>query len=301
MKLSKLAPSLSESLIVLVYAKPKVGKSYFAATAAETDRVVVITDRNGLETYAGADLKKNFPSVNFGNVDVELIDTDSSISEANAYLNLVKILIDLFENRLSEWDTLIIDDSSFHQRSAMNLAIKLNGAAGRSNTYSSATRSKGFNIAPGLTQADYQMEMRYITDLLVDITSSCRRYKKNLIVLAHEGIIWAKDPARPKDPEYISAIIPLFTGKKDPQSASKHFSIVMRLTVAGKEASREVKAQCKGDNIVDAGDRYGVLKTYESNLTWRILKEKVAAQIASIEPPTPTPSLEDEDDSKGPT
>lgn len=297
MKLSTLAPSLAEALIVLVYAKPKVGKSHFAATAAETDRVVVITDRNGLETYAGAELKKQFPHVNFGNIDVELIDPDPSITEANAFLTLNKILVDLFGPRLDQWDTLIVDDASFQQRSAMNLAIRQNGLTGRSNTAAAASRNRGFNIAPGLTQADYQMEMRYVEDFLVDVTSACRRNKKNLIVCAHEMKIWAKDPAKPKDPEYISAIAPMFTGRRNPEGASKHFSIVMRMTVQGKEASREVRFQCKSDSIVDAGDRYGVLRTFESNLTWRKLKELVAKQVASIEPPTSTPVEDESDDS----
>jgi thymidine kinase len=299
MKLSQL--KLSEAIIMMVYAEPKIGKSHFAATAAETDRIVIITDLNGIETYAGAAIRKQFPKLDENNIEVEIITRDGSLSQAKAFQQINDVLREYFEQKLDKFDTIVIDDSSFVKNQARNLAIKINGTSGRSSTYDKALKDNkpSFNNISVLEESDFGREMEMVANFFEELTSMCRKHGKNLIVCAHEAQIYIKKKNdKGKDVPTLDRRTAAFTGKKEPTATSRYFSIVARLTAKGKEASRQIVFQCKADDIVDAGDRFGVLNTYEYNLTWRQLKEKVAAQVAAVEPvrikkeESPTPSTQ---------
>lgn len=275
---------LTKGICMLIYGDPKVGKSHFLASVCATGRYVLIGSPNGLATYKGAEVKKAFPDFDPSKVRVELIQRDQSPKTPKAWDQLNKICKQLFFNELDSFDGIIVDDNTFIRQQARNVAIKVNGDAGRSTTLD---KLGVFHGQPVLEQSDFGREMDMMMSFLDELTYYGRTYGKNIIVAAHEKTfeVDAKKDSKTgiTRPALITAA---FTGSKERTANSTHFDIVARLKRQGKEASMKVIFQCKSDGLVDAGDRYGVLKMYEENLTWQKVLDKIKAQDAasSIEP-----------------
>lgn len=297
MKLSEL--NLSTSVCVLLYGEPKVGKSHFAASACATGRFVVFTNRNGLETYVGAEVKKAFPNYDPSKIELVLIDRDQSLKNVKAFQQMNDACRELFEKRLDEFDGIILDDSTFMKTQARNLAILINGNTERSNTLQSeVAKSKGsFNAAGPTAMQDQGKEMELVFSFLDELTTACRKYNKHCLVLAHEAQIYIDAKRKQSDIPQKDKITAAFTGRKEPTANSTHFSIVMRATRSGKGHAAKVRFQCKSDGVVDAGDRYGVLSEYEDNLTWEKMMDKIKKGIAgsdNLPPIAPSKELKSE-------
>jgi hypothetical protein len=295
MKLSEL--DQSTAVTVLLYGKPKVGKSHFGASACATGRWVVISNRNGLETYVGAEVKKAFPNFDVSTVELKLVDRDQSLKSVKAFQNINDICRQLFEKELDTFDGIIVEDCSFLREQARNMAILINGNTDRSQTLSAeVAKSKGsFNAAGPTAMQDQGKEMELISAFFDELTSTCRKYNKHLLCLAHEAEIYIDDKRKKSDIPQKDQITAAFTGRKEPTANSKYFSIVMRASRSGKGHAAKVRFQCKSDGVVDAGDRYGVLAEYEDNLTWEKMMDKIRKQVASSDStPLPPPPKDPE-------
>jgi hypothetical protein len=300
MKLTELKREVGFSVTALVYSRPKIGKSFFAATAAITDRVVLVCTLNGIDTYMGKDIKTKYQDYKPENIEVKLLERDSNISNATGWDRLNDIMRDLFEKNLDTFDTLILDDSSFLNEQAKNYAVRFNGNMGRSESMVKAMKDVKSSFSPQtvMTESDYLVEMTAVYKFLEELVLTCKKYGKNLIVLAHEARIYIKKKNdRGQEASVLTDITAAYTGKKEADRNSGHFDLVFRLTVKGKEASREIRFQCKsgedpgtGANV-DAGNRYGVFNHYEANLNWPECMKRIKQQLLAVE--TPKPSKED--------
>lgn len=294
MKLSQL--SVANGECTLVYAQPKVGKSHFIASAAVCGRLVVIASRNGLLTYTGAEVIQAIKGYDPESIDFRIVDRDSNWSEIRAFEEINSICRDLFSPKeLPNWDILALDDSTFMKLAARNMAVKANGNADRSKTFATevakmAGRMK-FNATAVLTESDFGKEMEYVFNFFDELTNECRKHGKQLIVAAHEAVIYvdAKRVRGSGDIPQKDMICAAFTGKKEPTANDTHFDNVIRLTAEGKGINRKIIAQCRSDGVVSAGNRSGVLKQKEENLTFGELLKRTKAQVAGSSQEVPRP------------
>ena len=260
---------LTNSIILLAYAAPGIGKTFLSGSAGS--RNVIITDLNGIVTLKNPVFRKQFP-----NVDpfVEVIKSDEDPSQAKAYDMMSTRINHWFEERLNDFDTITIDDVDFLRSSAMNRAVSINSSEGRSQT-----KSKIKNMGIVLpTMADFGTEMGLVEGFLSNLTSVCRIYNKNLIVNAHERMIYKKNKDTRED--VLEKVVPHFTGKSAPEAIGDYFDLVFRITRVGKGDTAFKKTfQCHPDDKVAAKDRYGVFKTYEDNLSFPDILARIEKNI----------------------
>jgi hypothetical protein len=274
---------ITNAILMMLYGAPGVGKTHFLGSMGS--RTLILTDLNGMATLKNPVFRKQYPDCN---PFVEVINQDKNPSLATAYDAMTNIINSYLENKLDEFDNIAIDDVDFLRASAMNKAVTINFNEGRSKT---KTKIKDFHIILP-TQADFGTEMGLVEGFISNLASVCRIFKKNLLVCAHEKIIYEKDK-KTKD-EYPVKYIPHFTGKAAPEALSNDFDLVFRMTRLGKFPSVIYKFQCHPDEKIAAKDRYSVFKTMEDNLNWPKVVSRVKANIPPAE--TSADSNEEEED-----
>lgn len=288
MLLSQYVPSNSQ--LTLVYSEPKIGKSHFAASAIAVAKKkwLMVSNGNGLDTYFGDPVKKAFPNIDLSKVELVEVENDTSLDKPQAFDKVrQQVLYHWLEKPelLSQLEGVIIEDCSKINRSAMNLAIAVNGDGERSKTLVNAmskhNKYRGYAL---WTESDYGKEMEFVRTFFDDLTATCKLKNIHLIALAHESQIYIKKKnEKEKDVQVLDKITSSFTGKKEPTYMSQYFDNVIRLTRTGKEANMKVVAQCIAGTIangamVDAGNRLGVLKTFEDNLTFGEMMKRISAR-----------------------
>jgi hypothetical protein len=256
----------------MLYGAPGVGKTHFLGSMGS--RTLIITDKNGMVTLKNPVFRKQYPDCN---PFVEVVNQDETPDKANAYDQMTNIINSYLENKSDEFDNIAIDDVDFLRTAAMNKAVSINFNENRSQT---KTKIKNYHIILP-TQADFGTEMGLVEGFVSNLSSVCRIYDKNLLVCAHERILYEKDKKTKE--EYPVKYIPHFTGKAAPEALSNDFDLVMRLTNLGKYPSVIYKFQCRPDDKIAAKDRYSVFKTMEDNLTWPKVIERIKANIPPAE------------------
>lgn len=269
-KLSEL--NLTESILMMLYGAPGIGKTHFLGSMGS--RTLVITDLNGIVTLRNPVFRKQYPDCD---PFIEVVTPDVDPSKASAYDQMVNIINNYFEHKLTEFDNIAIDDVDFLRASAMNKAVTINFQETRSQT---KTKIKGHHIILP-TQADFGTEMGLVEGFISNLASVCKIYGKNLLVCAHEKIIYEKDKKTKE--EYPVKYIPHFTGKAAPEAIGDYFDLIFRVTRLGKEPSVIRKFQCHPDEKIAAKDRYSLFKTMEDNLTWPKVIERIKANIPPAE------------------
>lgn len=267
--------NLSSAITLLAYGAPGVGKTDLAGSAGS--RSLIITDLNGIVTLQNPSFRKRYPDCN---PIIEVVKPDEDPSKATAYDQMTNIINGYLEHKLSEFDTIIIDDVDFLRSSAMNKAVTINSNEGRSQT---KTKIKNYSLVLP-TMADFGTEMGLVEGFLSNLTSVCRIYQKHLIVNAHEKMIYEKNKQTKED--VLVKVIPHFTGKAAPEAISDYFDLVFRITRFGKEPSWVKKFQCHPDDKVAAKDRYSVFKTVEDNLDWPKVTKRIKDNLPALEEPT---------------
>lgn len=266
---------LSESITLLCYGAPGMGKTYLSGSAGS--RTLILTDLNGMVTLQNPTFRKQYPGVD---PIVEVITPDEDPAQAKAYDQMANVINLYFEKHLKEFDTLVIDDVDFLRSQAMNKAVGINAAESRSQT---KTKIKNHSmILP--TMADFGTEMGLVEGFLSNLASTCRIFGKHLIVNAHERMIYEKNKQTRED--VLKKVVPHFTGKAAPEAIGDYFDLVFRVTRIGKEPSWIKKFQCHPDETVAAKDRYSVFKTYENNLDWPQIVKRIQDNLPSPETPT---------------
>jgi hypothetical protein len=260
--------NLTNAITLLIYGAPGIGKTHVLGSAGS--RTLILTDLNGMATLQNPVFQAQYPGCD---PHVEVIKGDEDPSKSTAYDQMTNIINNYFEHKLDEFDTVAIDDVDFLRASAMNKAVTINFMEKRSQT---KTKIKDFHMVLP-TQADFGTEMGLVEGFISNLASVCRTYNKNLIVCAHEKILYEKD-SRTKEETPVK-YIPHFTGKAAPEAIGDYFDLVIRMTRLGKTPSVVYKFQCHPDEKVSAKDRYSVFKTMEDNLSWPKIVARIKAKL----------------------
>lgn len=254
-----------EPTIMMIYGGAGSGKTWFSGSAP---RAVVFSDRNGIVTLKSKGWKEAHPGID--PYLIELIPDDDP-AKPNAFDSIRNQLEELFnKDNIDKFDTIVIDDIDFTRLAARNKGIVLNGLLNRSKTSTNATqKGSPFKDIYILTMSDFGTEMNLFDTFLIELTSACRQYRKNLIVCAHERYYTRKDD---KGNEYTVSVKPLFTGKDTPDNVTRYFDILwyVHTTGAGTALKRE---------FITDQESYYPCKTRWSKLFSNPEKNITAAQV----------------------
>jgi len=181
------------------------------------------------------------------------------------------------ENRIDDWDTMVIDDVSNSRKAAMFKGFEINQLAGLSKAQSK-TELHGVPM-PGIQDFGQEMNiMQWFVESYIEILEEA---KKNFLVLAHERYTFSK-PKDSKgnviigDKDIIDGIRPAFVGRTMPDDITTNFDEVWHLTKIGSADSAIVKLDCYGNDQILANTRHaGILKSFEKNPNFKEIMERI--------------------------
>lgn len=254
------AMPFAESLTMLIYGGSGTGKTYYAGTAGS--RTLIINIGAGLATLQAPDFTNKYkanPLVATIPIGMESHDT---ITDTLDYY---------IQHKADEFDTIVIDDASSLNKSAMYKAIQVNEDLNKSQAL--ANFKKLGQLAPGIQ--DYGEEINVVGDFLRQYTEIAKAANKHLIITAHERLQYRK-AQKPNDPPILVKIRPAFTGQTFPDNVPGFFDEVWRFTIIGRGASLRHRITTQPSEILVAKSRHGgVFKEEEQDLDFPMTVQRI--------------------------
>ena len=257
------AMPFAESLTMLIFGGSGTGKTYFAGTAGS--RTLFINIGAGMATLQAPDFTDKYK------VDPLVVTIPIGMESHDTITDTLDYYI---QSKSDEFDTIVIDDASSLNKSAMYKAIQVNSDLNKSQTLANY-KSLG-EIVPGIQ--DYGEEMNIVADFLRQYTEIAKGANKHLIVTAHERLTYRK-AQKPNDPPTLVKIRPAFTGQTFPDQVPGYFDEVWRLTVVGRGASLRHRITTQPSEILTAKSRHGgVFKEEEQDLDFPTIVQRIKAR-----------------------
>ena len=270
----------SPSLSAIVYSKKGGGKTSFAASGG--DRTVMIfvgAGISGMKTIQSPWFKENIGTNPFiEEVHEELNSKGMPKEKATLFDQITKKFDWWLENRIDDWDTMVLDDIANTRKAAMYKGFEINKDAGLSSAWANTENAGGIPMS-GIQ--DFGVEMRAMLWLLESYVEIFESAGKNFLVLAHERYTFSKSLNRKGEPivgdkDIVDKIRPGFVGKTMPDDITANFDEVWHLEKVGMGDSGIVKLDCYGDGQILASTRHaGVFKPFEKDPNFKEMMERV--------------------------
>ena len=268
----------SPTLSGMIYGQKGCGKTAFAATAGDrTVFVFVGAGISGMKTLQSPWFRDKFGTNPFVEEIHEDLDEKRFPKKATLFNQITRKFDWWLENRIDDWDTMVLDDIANTRKAAMFKGFEINKSAGLSQAW--ANTEKYTIPMPGIQ--DYGQEMKVMQWLLETYIEIFESAGKNFLVLAHERYTFSK-PKSAKgdvivgDKDIIDRIRPGFVGKTMPDDITANFDEVWHLTKIGMGDSGIVKLDCYGDAQILASTRHaGVFKPFEPNPNFKEMMERI--------------------------
>jgi hypothetical protein len=272
-RLEELKPA--ESTTTLVYGNSGTGKTYFAGTAGT--RTLFLDSGDGIESLKSPLFKKMINAnpiiINVG----EKIGKLGVVNDASAFDILCEEIDKALAQIPNEFDTIVVDDLTAIRTFAMNKALEINSATGKSQTLQNIV--KQFNVAIPAVQ-DYGLEMTIIKWFLQSYCSIAKDNKKHFIVTAHERRTYTKGN-KIGDVPSLTKIGVGVTGQTFPDDIPALFDNVWHSEVVGGGDNVRYQLRTQGDEIVTAKTRQGgVFEVIEKNPNFLSMLQRLQDGIA---------------------
>jgi hypothetical protein len=254
------AMPFAESLTLLIYGGSGTGKTYFCGTAGS--RTLIINIGAGLATLQAPNFTDKY-KVNplVATIPVGMDSHDGICDTLDYYI----------QSKSDEFDTIVIDDASSLNKSAMYKAIQVNEDLNKSQALANFKRLG--QLAPGIQ--DYGEEINVVGDFLRQYTEIAKASNKHLIITAHERLTYRK-AQKPNDPPTLVKIRPAFTGQTFPDNVPGFFDEVWRFTVVGRGASLRHRITTQPSEIIVAKSSHGgVFKEEEQDLDFPHVVQRI--------------------------
>jgi len=266
------------SLSAIVYGKKGCGKTSLAASGG--DRTVMIYPGSGIsgaKTIRSPWFKKEIGTNPFVVELHEDLNENRMPKKATLFDQITRAIDWWLENRIDDWDTMVVDDVSNTRKAAMFKGFEINQMAGLSKA---KEKTEKHNIPmPGIQDFGQEMNiMQWFVESYIEILEEAG---KNFLVLSHERYTFSK-PKDSKgnviigDKDIIDSIRPAFVGRTMPDDITTNFDEVWHLVKIGTGDSGIVKLDCYGDDQILANTRHaGILKPFEANPNFKEIMERI--------------------------
>jgi hypothetical protein len=253
-RLDELHPN--PAITQLVYGSSGVGKTHYAGTAG--DRTVYINTGDGIATLQSAAYKEKYKSNPYIVTIHEDVDQHGVPKTANAFDNVADTLEHWFTKRLSDFDTIVIDDLTWLSQFAAYKAMELGGRLRGSKTLATARAGRHLPIKE---QSDWGIEIDALKHFINTVTAECKITHKHFLVLAHERKYWVKVKGS-NDPS-LRLIAPLVAGKDTfgPDQLPGMFDLVWHFSAESSNNLIVTKARTNADGRTIAKSRWGGIFT----------------------------------------
>ena len=262
----------------IIYSKKGCGKTSLAASGG--DRTVFIfvgAGITGMKTLQSPWFKEKVGTNPFVDEVHEELNEKRMPKKATLLDQITKKFDWWLENRIDDWDTMVLDDIANTRKAAMFKGFEINQTAGLSTAW---TKSNQYLIPmPGIQ--DYGQEMKIMQWLLESYIEIFESAKKSFLVLAHERYTYTKSRDSKGnivvgDSDVISSIRPGFVGKTLPDDITANFDEVWHLTKIGMGEDGRVKLDCYGDDQILANTRHsGIFKATELDPNLKEMMERI--------------------------
>lgn len=243
---------LSESIVMCVYGASGSGKTHFAGSAGFEGRAAMLNIGGGIATLRNAIFRQKYPLAE--KMIVATIHETMNPKVATGYNQCEDAVRFLFNQRLDDWDTLIVDDMTALRRFALNLALEINQKGDRSKTKATFEKDE---IAL-VTVADFGTEMQLTEKFILELIGLCKEANKHLICTAHERNNYGKAPSIGAE-QPVTKTMPGFTGKTFPDSVTGHFDITWHAEVVGGGANTHRQMRTVGSESITVNTKLGGL------------------------------------------
>lgn len=275
-------------IAMLVYGVSGVGKTRFAGTAGS--RTLYLDLAGGIRTLYSREFQELYNSNPIIISIRENVDNYGLVSSAEAFTQTKEVLGSWLSDpeKLSTYDTIVIDDGTALSKFAGNVALEMTAAQRGSVTLATAKKGKTF---PVKDVSDYGIEQGALEHFFSTYITKAQQMGKHFIMLAHERTIFTKRKKASgkidlsQDPE-LKSIIPLFVGKDAfaPNVVPAYFDYVWRFSLATGASKPVTYMKTIGDSIIIAKTRdSGVFNEVEKNLTFPQVLERSKANLINKE------------------
>ena len=266
------------TLSAMIYGQKGCGKTAFAATAGDrTVFVFVGSGISGVKTLKSPWFKDTFGTNPFIEEIHEVLDEKRMPVRATLFDQITRKVDWWLDNRIDDWDTMVLDDIANTRKAAMFKGFEINAQAGLSKAWSNTEK---YSIPMSGIQ-DFGTEMKVMQWLIESYVEIFESAGKNFLVLAHERYTFSKSKNSKGDviigdKDIVDKIRPGFVGKTMPDDITANFDEVWHLTKIGTGDSGIVKLDCYGDGQILASTRHaGIFKPFESNPNFKEMMERV--------------------------
>ena len=239
--------SLDEPISLLLYGGSGTGKTWVMGTAGS--RALIINCGRGIKTLESPLFIEKIGKIDPIVVDIqEKLGARGIVEDAVAYDAICDSIDHALREFPDDFDWVIIDEVTSLRRFAMNKALEVNAASGKSKTLESAKHSGA--IMPAIQ--DWGAEMSLILQMCDGYINICKEAGKHFVMVAHERISYKKK--KPSDPLIEDKIRPGFTGQTFPDDITALFDDCWRMECRSGSVYRAV---LEGDEIITAKTRHG--------------------------------------------
>ncbi len=269
----------SPSLSAIIYGQKGCGKTSFAATAGDrTVFVFVGAGISGMKTMKSTWFKEKIGTNPFIEELHEELDSKRMPKKVTLFDQITKKFDWWLDNRLDDWDTMVLDDIANTRKATMYKGFDINKTAQLSSAWANTENAGGIPMS-GIQ--DFGVEIRAMQWLLETYIEIFESAGKNFLVLAHERYTFSKSLNRKGEPiigdkDIVDKIRPGFVGKTMPDDIAANFDEVWHLTKIGMGEQARVKLDCYGDAQILASTRHaGIFEGTELDPNFKEMMERI--------------------------